>query len=572
MEMKNKRISKILFCGILVTSMIFNFNVSYATVGLSGLIDNEDNSNENYEDGDYDTSTTIDDIPTLDDDTYSSESISTPLDESTELNRENIDFYETLQQSWEENPNGSSYSDDYAYYKVGGLTEQPGVHAPSAILMDADSNFVLYNKGATERKYPASMTKVMTALVALEYGNLSDVITFSENAVNEIPSDATKAGFAVGDQATLEEVLYGLFMASGADCAVAIAEQYGGSVEGFVKMMNEKAQQLGCANTNFVNPHGLHDANHYTTAYDMALIMQDAIEYESFRNIIGTKSYTVKDSDTTKVANEIKLQNRSALLSEGNDNYFEFAKGSKTGHTDAAKYTLVSYASKSNETLICVVMEEESFDNSYADTKRLYEWAYRKTQVVTPMPSSDEIGDILRLSMTDDKFEKIKFLNLKYLSGYGILTNTAINKDAIKTFFILDEDMESGILGFLNTTYYDKILIGRTPILYETEGEGYDNYYKLYHPDETDSIIIETSDGNGNTQYTLDEDGNISDDEMYDIGGDIEEIDRFDESEELGDLTVFGQVIKYYTIYGALMIFIAIIVYIVILVKKKKEM
>lgn len=510
--------------------------------------------------------------PTQDDGdgiTYSPDDTASSLQESSELNALNMELYQSFQSSMEEDPNGSRYTDDFAYYKVGGLSGQPSIKAPSAILMDAETGVVLYNKDSTTAKPPASITKIVTALVALKNGSLDDVITFSDNAVNKIDKDATMAGFSVGDEATLRDCLYGLFMASGADCAVAIAEKYGkGSVEEFVRMMNYEAQQLGCSNTNFVNPHGLHDPDHKTSAYDMALILQEAIKSNNFKEIIGTKSWTVKNSDKNKVVKEIKLQNKSALLSEGNKNYYKYAQGSKTGHTDAAKYTLASFADKDGQKLICVVLSEDSFDDSYADHKKLYEWGYEKTQVIRPFMDQQEVVDNIRASMTKEKAEKIMKLKPRYIPDYGILTNGAINKDALKTFFVMKEDMEKGIIGYLGVSYYDKTLIGETPVLYSTDGDEYKEYIESYNMSE-DSVVITSNGGYDSENSNTDSYSGG----MEDISGEeqLDDIDRFEDGQ---DPTPYSKSVvtiafKGAVLYGMLMLIVCMGGYIIYLIKKK---
>lgn len=156
-----------------------------------------------------------------------------------------------------------------------------------------------------EAHYPASITKIMTTLLALENGNLSDMVTFSDDAINNTEGSGIARDY--GEQMTLEQCLYGVMLESANECAYAVAEHVGGTVENFVDMMNAKAKELGCTNTHFANPHGLQDENHYTTAHDMALIAQAAYQNETFRIIIGTKMYTIPP--TNKHAEETVLRN-----------------------------------------------------------------------------------------------------------------------------------------------------------------------------------------------------------------------------------------------------------------------
>lgn len=588
MEFKNKKTIRFAAAAGLTAVLAASIHLSYATtVGISDIEQNQaaDDMNEMNTGTDDMTGTdaqTDENGVSMEDEndnlTYNPDDPYENTDEMTEKSIENKELLASLTDSWEENPGGSSYTDEGAYYKVGNLTDQPGVDAPSAILMDASSGFVLYNKNATEKKYPASMTKVMTALVALKNGSLDDIISFSDNAVNNIPSDATKAGFSAGDKASLKDVLCGLFMSSGADAAVAIAEHYGGTEKDFAAMMNTEAQQLGCANTHFVNSHGMHDAEHYTTAYDMALIMQEAISIQELKDVLGMKSCTVKNENGNSVKKEIHLENKSAFITNGNKNYFEPAKGSKTGHTNAAKYTLVSYAEKENETLIAVVLDEENFDKCYADHKKLYEWGYAKTQILMPMPGQQDIEGVLKSSLSDDKFEKIKLLSLKYISGYKILTNRAVSRDNMKSFFVLDEDMENGILGYLNVSYYDKILIGRTPILYNTEDSGYESYIDVYKEIVAPEPIVITPDGDGSNSEgeNTDDEPNVGippveEPDIWADDTDSQDEDKTEESTGLSmDESIFQHIAKGYVIYGAAMAVLCVFTYIILLIRRRK--
>lgn len=164
--------------------------------------------------------------------------------------------------------------------------------AEAAAMMDLSSGDVLYAKNVHERLYPASLTKIMTALVAMKYGNMDDVIFIDENALDIDPLSSV-CYLEYGDEFTLRQLIYGLLIASGNDAANAIAYHVGGSIENFVAMMNQEAYALGATNTNFVNAHGLQDENHYTTAYDIYLMFQEALKYDVFQDAINQTSYTV---------------------------------------------------------------------------------------------------------------------------------------------------------------------------------------------------------------------------------------------------------------------------------------
>ena len=214
--------------------------------------------------------------------------------------------------------------------------------ALAACFFDLDTKEVLYAKNVHERMYPASTTKVMTALVALEHGDLDAQATVSEAAVTFNESGVTTAGLKTGDMLTLRQLLYALLLPSANDAANVIAEQIGGSNEGFVEMMNEKAASIGATNTHFVNPNGLHDEEHYTTAYDLYLIFQEAMKYEEFLEILKTPSYatTYLAADGSSVEAE---WSSSDLFTKGEVTVPEgvTAVGGKTGTTTAAMSCLV---------------------------------------------------------------------------------------------------------------------------------------------------------------------------------------------------------------------------------------
>lgn len=201
------------------------------------------------------------------------------------------DYDDSNDDSQEEAEYVEAYYEEIQSNNIAGWPQGDAVQADSAIVMDADTGAVLYAKDIDQELYPASITKIMTALLALENGNLDDVVTFSEYAVYSIEYGSSHLGLTEGEELTLEQCLYGILLASANEISNAVAEHIGGDVETFADMMNQRAEELGCTHTHFVNPHGLHDENHYTTAHDMALIMQEALKNPKFCEIIGTEEY-----------------------------------------------------------------------------------------------------------------------------------------------------------------------------------------------------------------------------------------------------------------------------------------
>ena len=261
--------------------------------------------------------------------------------------------------------------------------EGPDIQTPSAVVMEVNTGTVLYEKNSHEKLYPASITKILTTWLTLENCDLSETITFSKEAVYNNEGDTSHIWRDVNEQMTVEQTLYAVMLASANECAYAVAEHVGGTVENFVDMMNAKAKELGCTNTHFANPHGLQDENHYTTAHDMALIAQAAYQNETFRIIIGTKMYTIPP--TNKHAEETVLRNHHDMLCtyhNANRKYlYPYCVGGKTGYTATANSTLVTYAEKDGMTLICVVMDTQS-PNQFIDTVNLFEYAFDNFQVL----------------------------------------------------------------------------------------------------------------------------------------------------------------------------------------------
>lgn len=241
----------------------------------------------------------------------------------------------------------------------------PSIVGQAGVLMDVETGQVLYEKNPHQKLEPASTTKIMTAILALEKGNLSDVVT-----VGKEPTlvDGSRIYLEEGEKLTLEQLLYGLMLNSGNDAAVAIAEHISGSVSDFAKLMNDKAKSIGAENTNFANPHGLPDKNHYTTAYDLALIARYALlNHPEFRKIVATKTYYIpwqgKEWDRT-------LINHNKLLKN-----FEGADGVKTGYTRSAGHTLVASATRNGWQLLAVILKSQG-QNVYSDAKALLEYGF----------------------------------------------------------------------------------------------------------------------------------------------------------------------------------------------------
>lgn len=248
----------------------------------------------------------------------------------------------------------------------------PLIGADAAILIEASTGTILYAKNITKKEYPASITKLLTSLIAIEHSNLDDDISFSHDAVFSVPSDASGMGMDVGEQITMEQALYGVLVGSANEAANAIGEYISGTLSDFSILMNEKAKQLGCLNSHFSNANGLFDDNHYTTAYDMSLIAKEFFSNELLCKMSNTQIYNIPISDTQP--DDIWIASHHKLL-KGKQYEYEYIIGGKTGYTDKARQTLVSCAEKDGIRLICIILKEESPDQ-FTDTLDLFNYGF----------------------------------------------------------------------------------------------------------------------------------------------------------------------------------------------------
>ena len=279
--------------------------------------------------------------------------------------------------------------------------EEISINSPNAIVMEMNTGTILYDKNSKEARYPASITKIMTTMLALENSELNEMVTFSDEAIDNTEGSGIARDY--GEQMTMEDCLYAIMLESANECAYAVAEHISGSIEAFADLMNAKAKELGCVNTNFVNPHGLHDDNHYTCCYDMALIAKAAYENETFRIITSTKARMIPP--TNKHAEETPLQNHNKLLhryQKGNYVY-EYCTGGKTGYTTNANATLVTFAEKDGMALVCVVMNTDGV-SEWTDSRALFDYCFDNFQ-------------LLNVSENETGYEVQKEVNANSLSG-----------------------------------------------------------------------------------------------------------------------------------------------------------
>ncbi|MCL2566121.1 MAG: D-alanyl-D-alanine carboxypeptidase [Defluviitaleaceae bacterium] len=256
------------------------------------------------------------------------------------------------------------------------IPAQPQISAPAAVLMDANSGVIIYSRNMNSANYPASITKIMTALLAIEMaeGDLDQRILFSHHAVSSIPRNTSNIAMNEGETLSLREALMALMLESANEVCNAVGEHFSITTEEFSRKMTERAIEIGAVNTNFTNTHGLHHANHYTTALDMAHIMREAITHPEFLEIISTSTFQIPPTERQPLPRD--LNNTHRMIRPGHQFYNEYVVGGKTGFTNEARNTLVTYAEKDGIELIAVVLQNDGAQRSYEDTAALFTFGF----------------------------------------------------------------------------------------------------------------------------------------------------------------------------------------------------
>lgn len=271
----------------------------------------------------------------------------------------------------------------------------PQIYSEAGIVMDIDSGAILYAKNIDNPHYPASITKVLTGLVALENNDLTKTVTITPQDYNFLKRGDNHIGLKNGEQITMEDALHGTLLASGNEVAHAVGSNTEGGYDHFIQLMNEKAKELGCLNSNFVNSHGLHDENHYTSARDMALIGSAAFKNADFRRITNTLRYTIP---VTNITNETRtFEQHHKMLFDWRKQYYPYCVGGKTGYTDKALNTLVTFATKDDVNLVAVVLRAHGSGNTYVDTKAMLEYAFgnfKKVPVTVDMVAAEGLESV----------------------------------------------------------------------------------------------------------------------------------------------------------------------------------
>ena len=326
----------------------------------------------------------------------------------------------------------------------------PEISAQGAILYDVTHDNFIFEKNADKQFPPASITKVLTALLVLEHAKLTDTVTYSKTAVTNLESGAVTLQLQEGDKVSVKDSLYGLMLKSANEVANGLAEHVGGSLNGFSSMMNAKAKELGCTNSNFVNPNGLNHSEHYTTARDMAKITAEAFKNETFREIISTASYKFPE---TKAAKARTISMGHKMIYKSNAAYYSGILGGKTGYTSKAGNTLVTCVERDGVRMVAVILKSNG--THYTDTKALFDYGFAlaKEGVLTEkgaVQNTEQTATVFHKWIADDTVWRFE------LADGTRLSNCFVTIDGINYAFDTEGKMVTGWLTLgTNWHYFD---------------------------------------------------------------------------------------------------------------------
>jgi len=349
--------------------------------------------------------------------------------------------------------------------------DEPEITAKAALLYSLDNDMVLYEKNSNEQLYPASITKIMTALLALEFCDPDDIVTVTKSALDAVPAQSSIAGLKAGEEMTVRDMLICLLVPSGNDTANVLAEHIGGTIGDFIDMMNERAEELGCKNTNFANAHGFHDENHYTTAYDVLLIVKEAMKYDLFNEITGSAQLSIP---ATNLEEERIFNSTNYLLSSHvtSKYLYDYAIGTKTGRTTPAGNCLVSAARKDGITLISVVLGAETVPTSnggsnimsFVETKALFNWGFKNFSYRSIVKPTDAITEA-NVALAEAK----DYVVLNPKDRIEVYVHDDVKSDAFEIKYTVNEDITAPVehkqkLGSLRV-YSGKEIVGETDLI-----------------------------------------------------------------------------------------------------------
>ena len=373
--------------------------------------------------------------------------------------------------------------------------DKGSLSSASAIVMELSTGTVLYSKNIHKKHYPASITKIMTSLLTLENSSPSDVVTFTEAEAHGIETGSSSMYCVPGEKFTIEQVLYGIMLQSANEMCLVAADHVAGSVDKFVEMMNQRVAQLGLKDTHFMNPNGLHNDDHYTSAYDMACIAREAWKNPSFQKICGTRTYQVKSTNKRK-ASEIlggQLLNHHQMINgyETSSRYEkDYVIGGKTGYTSMAHSTLVTFAEKDGMQLVSVIMKGNSSKqgepNEYTDTTRILDYAFEKFSKHAVNGENSDVNENL-FNTFDSYFNADQSpLRLSAESAVILPKGVALRKAPQQIQYDNSVKLQDGenVIGTVKYTY-DGRMVGSTDIIY-------DSTKSASHLDEASRRIVDS--------------------------------------------------------------------------------
>lgn len=344
----------------------------------------------------------------------------------------------------------------------------PAIGAESAILMEMNTHTILYAKNIDEKLYPASTTKIMTCLLAAQNCDLNEKVTFSHNAVYEVPSDGSNMGMDEGEVITLEQTMYGVLVGSANEAASAVGEHVAAALgkeattEAFAQIMNEKAKDLGCNNTHFMNANGLYDDDHYTSAYDLALIGCEFFNNEILCKMSSTPTYNIPPSSTQP--DDIWISSKNKLF-KNREFAYPYLLGSKTGFVSQSRQTLVSGAQKDGIKLVCVVFKEET-PYQFEDTIKLFEYGFEnfKKLMIDDYETKYSMDNLDLFETGNDLFGDSTPLMAMEKDSYIVVPSSAQFSD-VSSKVTYSENKDSNVIATIEYTYSD-ICVGTCDITF----------------------------------------------------------------------------------------------------------
>lgn len=319
--------------------------------------------------------------------------------------------------------------------------ESPTINSKAAILVEVSTGRILYEKNSTKQLYPASTTKVMTAILVLEKCNLTDMVTVNETALGNLPSGYVTCDLQVDEEISVNDLLYALMVKSANDAAYVLAEHVGGSVDAFADMMNIKAREIGCTGTHFVNPNGVHDDRHYSTAYDLYLITKYAMQNETFRKLVATTEYTLPATNKYPNADRSFTTTNQLLNPESTAYYYKYATGVKTGYTSQAGNCIISMASRDGLDFIAVVLgggaTPSELNARFIDSKTLFNYGY-DNYTLTKVKEAKTVVETIEI---ENGTKETKNLNVLINDSITVINNKSINMNDIIPEIKIDENL-----------------------------------------------------------------------------------------------------------------------------------